>query len=137
MREQDLILERHRQFDSEHDGKAWNLRGIFASTRPNANGRTYPRPVLEAAIGRYVDEHVRNGTAFGCLDHPDNAQVSLKDAAVLITSLEWIGGEVHGECTVLSTQQGQELQHILEAGGSVGMSTRGTGGVDSKGQRLV
>ena len=123
----ELLKEHIRPFDPEHDGKAWRLKGIFASTRPNANGRTYPREVLEAAIAKYTEQYLRNGTAYGNLDHPGSPSQELKDAAVLITSLDWVGDEVWGEATVLDTPNGTILQKIIEGGGTVGMSTRGVG----------
>ena len=37
----------------------------------NQNGRVYKKNLLEREVGRYIDEFVKVGNAYGELDHPE------------------------------------------------------------------
>ena len=43
----------------------------------NQNGRIYEKELLEREVEKYMEEFVKNGNAFGELDHPESAVVSL------------------------------------------------------------
>jgi hypothetical protein len=118
----------------ENGRKHFYLEGTFAKANiKNRNGRIYERPVLAAAISRYVHERVDTGRALGSLDHPNSSWVSLQNACIRILDLHFEGDDVIGTAVVLDTDKGRELRGILEAGGTVGMSTRGRGSMNEDG----
>ena len=47
----------------------------------NQNGRVYEKKLLQRETKKYMDEFVKNGNAFGELDHPESPVVSLKNAS--------------------------------------------------------
>ena len=53
----------------------------------NQNGRIYEKDLLMREAKKYVDEFVKNGNAFGELDHPESAVVSLKNASHVVKDL--------------------------------------------------
>lgn len=112
------------QIDS---GAPITLSGIFQEAGTlNQNGRIYPREILEREIQKF-DQLIRENRAYGALDHPDSSIIELGNAAVLIKELGWNGNQVMGKLEVLNTSKGKDLKAILEAGGSVGVSSRAFG----------
>jgi hypothetical protein len=113
--------------------KAWRLKGVCASTRPNANGRTYPYEVLSRAVADY-QSRILEGTSYGELEHPNSARGSAKDSAILITKMGFLNDcEVYMEATVLDSPDGKVIQSMLRAGGCVQFSTRGIGSMNEDG----
>ena len=58
----------------------------------NQNGRVYDKRILQREVDKYIQEFVKNGNAYGELDHPESAIVSLKNASHIIKDLWWKGG---------------------------------------------
>ena len=100
--------------------------------RPNANGRIYPRSVLEQAIEE-IQEDIKGRRVLGEYDHPPDAKIHLDRVSHLITKL-WIepDGTVMGEAEVLEkTQHGAQLKALLESGVTIGISSRGVGDMET------
>lgn len=95
----------------------------------NQNGRVYRRPILERATQKYITEFVKNGIAYGELDHPESTIVSLKNASHIIKELWWKGNELMGRIELLDTPNGNIAKNIIKAGHTIGISSRGTGSV--------
>ena len=93
----------------------------------NRNGRIYPKPVMEKALGKYNSEQVSKGRAVGELNHPEGPTVNLDKVSHKIESLKWKGNDVVGKATILETPMGQIVQGLLEGGVNLGVSTRGMG----------
>ena len=55
----------------------------------NQNGRVYEKKLLQRETKKYMDEFVKNGNAFGELDHPESPVVSLKNASHVVKDLYW------------------------------------------------
>ena len=53
------------------DGKKkYVIEGVFAQAdKKNRNGRVYPKPIMEKAVGKYVTEQVSKGRAVGELNN--------------------------------------------------------------------
>ncbi len=97
---------------------------------PNANGHSFPRKVLAAAVEE-AKENIRNRHFLGELDHPDNikdvnriATVSLKNVSHLITSLDMDGNYVVGKFETLDTPNGMILASLLKDRIKTGVSIR-------------
>ena len=95
----------------------------------NQNGRIYEKDLLMREAKKYVDEFVKNGNAFGELDHPESAVVSLKNASHVVKELYWNGDDLMGKVELLNTPAGNIVKEIIKAGHTIGISSRGTGSV--------
>jgi hypothetical protein len=95
----------------------------------NQNGRIYTKPILERECQKYIKEFVEIGNAFGELDHPESAVVSLKNASHVVKGLWWDGDELMGKIELLNTPAGNIVKEIIKGGHTIGISSRGTGSV--------
>ena len=95
----------------------------------NQNGRIYEKNILLREVKKYMDEFVKNGNAFGELDHPESAVVSLKNASHVVKDLYWDGDDLIGRVELLNTPAGNIVKEIIKAGHTIGISSRGTGSV--------
>ena len=95
----------------------------------NQNGRIYEKELLEREVKKYMEEFVKNGNAFGELDHPESAVVSLKNASHVVKDLHWDGDDLMGKVELLNTPAGNIVKEIIKAGHTIGISSRGTGSV--------
>lgn len=96
----------------------------------NQNGRVYSKSILEREAKKYVTEFVKNGNAFGELDHPESPVVSLKNASHIVKDLWWKGNDLMGRVELLNTPSGNIVKEIIKAGHTIGISSRGTGSVN-------
>lgn len=95
----------------------------------NQNGRIYEKDLLMREVKKYMTEFVKNGNAFGELDHPESAVVSLKNASHVVKDLYWSGDDLMGKVELLNTPAGNIVKEIIKAGHTIGISSRGTGSV--------
>ena len=95
----------------------------------NQNGRIYKREILEEEVKNYVENFVKIGNAYGELDHPESAIVSLKNASHVVKELWWEGDDLMGKVELLNTPSGNLVKEILKGGHTIGISSRGTGSV--------
>jgi len=95
----------------------------------NQNGRVYDRAILERETQKYMDNFVKVGNAYGELDHPESPIVSLRNASHVVTELWWEGDDLMGTMALLDTPSGNIVKSIIEAGWTIGVSSRGTGSV--------
>jgi hypothetical protein len=95
----------------------------------NQNGRVYPRSILEREVDKYKGREIKENRAFGELDHPESSVVELKNTSHIIRDVYWKGDDVMGKVEVLKTPSGNILKELLEAGCTVGISSRGMGSV--------
>ena len=95
----------------------------------NQNGRIYEKDLLMREVKKYMTEFVKNGNAFGELDHPESAVVSLKNASHIVKDLYWKGDDLMGRVELLNTPAGNIVKEIIKAGHTIGISSRGTGSV--------
>ena len=114
------------------------IEGIFAqANKKNRNGRVYPMPVMEKAIGTYVDNQVSKGRAVGELNHPEGPTVNLDKVSHKIDNLEFKGNDVMGRATVLDTPMGKVVEGLLDGGVRLGVSTRGMGSLMQQNGAMV
>ena len=119
-------------------GKQYIIAGVFAqSDKKNRNGRIYPRPIMEKAVSKYVDEQVSKDRAVGELNHPEGPTVNLDKVSHKITNLEMKGSDVVGRAQILDTPNGKIVQGLLDGGVKLGVSTRGMGSLAQQGGVMV
>lgn len=108
----------------------FEVEGVMQRAKAqNQNGRVYKKEILERECKKYMQEFVKNGNAFGELDHPESPVVSLKNASHIVKDLWWDGDDLMGRVELLNTPAGNIVKEILRAGHAVGISSRGTGSV--------
>ena len=114
---------------SENNGKLV-VRGVLQRAEAeNQNGRVYPRSILEREVDKYKNREIKENRAFGELDHPESSVVELKNTSHIIREVYWKGDDVMGKVEILKTLEGNILKELLEAGCTVGISSRGMGSV--------
>jgi hypothetical protein len=108
----------------------FEVEGVMQRAKAqNQNGRVYSKAILEREAKKYTDEFVKNGNAFGELDHPESPVVSLKNASHIVKELYWKGDDLMGKVELLNTPAGNIVKEIIKAGHTIGISSRGTGSV--------
>jgi hypothetical protein len=118
-------------------GKKYAIEGIFMQAdQKNRNGRIYEKAIMEKALDRYIGEQVSKGRAVGELNHPDGPTVNLDKVSHKIESLNWKGSDVVGKATILETPMGKIVQGLLDGGVNLGVSTRGMGSLERRGDAM-
>jgi len=116
--------------ESKERPGVFEVEGVMQrASAKNQNGRVYSKTILERETGKYMDEFVKNGNAYGELDHPESAVVSLKNASHIVKDLWWDGDDLMGKVELLNTPSGNIVKEIIKAGHTIGISSRGTGSV--------
>jgi hypothetical protein len=78
-------------------------------------------------------ESVRENRALGELDHPDSSVINLKNVSHNIKKCWWDGDNVMGMIEILPTPSGNILKALIESGITVGVSSRGMGSLEQRG----
>lgn len=113
------------------------IEGIFAqANQKNRNGRIYPQQVMESAVRKYSSEQIQKGRAVGELNHPDGPTINLDKVSHVITELKFNGDDVVGKAKILETPMGQIVKGLLDGGVQVGVSTRGMGSLERRGNAM-
>jgi len=109
----------------------FEVEGVMQRAKAeNQNGRVYSKDILVREAKKYMEEFVKNGNAFGELDHPESPVVSLKNASHVVKDLYWKGDDLMGKVELLNTPAGNIVKEIIKAGHTIGISSRGTGSVN-------
>lgn len=107
------------------------LSGIFMQADlVNGNGRVYPLAEISHAVEN-INKRIKEGqTVYGELNHPDNLQIDLNNVSHIITEMYMDGPNAIGKARIIENHpKGQIVKAILEAGGKLGVSSRGSGNV--------
>ena len=116
--------------ESKERPGVYEVEGIMQRAgAKNQNGLVYDKQILLREVDKYITEFVKNGNAYGELDHPESALVSLKNASHIIKELWWKGDLLMGRVELLNTPSGNIVKEIIKAGHTIGISSRGTGSV--------
>lgn len=125
-------------YESEGDKKSLFIEGIFMMADiKNRNGRVYPKHVLTKEVNRYMKESVERKNAFGELNHPPTPQINLDRVSHMIVNLKEDGSNFIGKAKVLETPMGLIVKNIIEGGGQLAVSSRGTGSLRSVGGTMT
>jgi len=122
-------VEEIKVITEENNGvKTLYIQGPFlvAETK-NRNGRSYPVTVLENEVNRYMKEYVDKNRAFGELGHPESPTINLERVSHMITNISRNGNIFEGKAKVLETPMGKIAKNLMEAGATLGVSSRGMG----------
>ena len=113
--------------------KHWYLDGIFIQGEiENLNGRIYPRSEINRAVENLQEQIKLHGGVLGELDHPDTLVINVHNVSHLITDIRMDGNDGVGRMKILSnTPSGKIVEGLLSDGVPLGVSSRGSGNVDS------
>lgn len=125
--------------ESKSEPGKFIARGEFArSDRATENKRLYPASLWEREISR-LNKSLKEMKVYGELDHPMDGRTQLKRVSHIISDLHMEGDVVIGTAVILDTGEGRNLKAIIDAGGAVGVSSRGFGTTkpNLKGEEVV
>jgi hypothetical protein len=120
-----LMVEEHSTTKNSY------LSGIFMQAElVNGNGRNYPLNEIKCAVDG-INKRIKEGyTVYGELNHPDNLSIDLNNVSHIITEMWMDGKNALGKARIIENHpKGQIVKAILEAGGKLGVSSRGSGNV--------
>ena len=121
--------------ENEKGEKEYRIKGIFMQADvKNRNGRVYPYSILTKEVARYNKELIQNKRAFGELGHPEGPTVNLDRVSHIIEELYPEGMNIIGKAKILDTPNGKIVKELLNAGAKLGVSSRGMGTLEKKGQ---
>ena len=128
----EMILE-----SKEKNGGKIMMQGVLQKADTlNQNGRLYPSSILEREVRNY-QKFIRENRALGECDHPDSSVVELKNVSHIIREAYMDGDICYGTIELLDTPCGKILQSLVEAGVTLGISSRGVGSTTSEGDYQV
>jgi hypothetical protein len=110
------------------------LKGLFLEgERQNHNGRVYPKDEIEMAVNQLNERIQSTGPIPGELDHPEGLNVNFDRISHLITGMTMEGSNGMGTMKVIKAGLGLIVEGCIQAGMQVGVSSRGSGNIDSNG----
>jgi hypothetical protein len=122
-------------------GKNLYIQGPFLQGDiQNRNGRIYPVPMLDKAIGLFKKDKMRGVGVPGELNHPQSSiQIDLDRVSHYITDLNMVGKDGIGKAKIATTPKGMIASSLINDGMILGVSTRGVGrlGEDKGGAKVV
>jgi len=113
------------------------LRGVLQKCNTlNQNGRIYPRSILQREVTNY-QKFISENRALGECDHPDSSVVELKNVSHIVREANLDGDNLVGVIEILDTPSGNILKSLIEAGITLGISSRGVGSTRKEGDTQI
>jgi hypothetical protein len=136
-------LSEHLSFDQakivlesegEGDKKSLHLNGIcIQGDIRNQNQRVYSSQEIGRAV-KTLNEQIAGGySVLGEVDHPQDLKINLDRVSHMITKMWMDGPNGYGKLKILPTPMGKLIETMLTSGVKLGVSSRGSGEVDSGG----
>jgi hypothetical protein len=101
--------------------------------KKNENGRIYSRAVMEGACQRGKDMFEGRRLLSTVNEHPAEPYPTPGEASHIVTRAWCEDGYLWNEWEIMNTANGKNLQALVEAGASFGVSIRGLGSMDGYG----
>lgn len=121
-------------FEEENGTKSLYMQGIFIQGGvKNLNERNYPVDEISKAVEAVNQTLARGESVFGECDHPQELTINLDRVSHMITKMWMDGNSGMGKLKIVPTPHGQIIRTLIEAGGKLGVSSRGSGNVDHRG----
>lgn len=115
-------------------GKVY-LEGIaIQGEKQNHNGRIYPKEEIENAVNKLNETITKFGPVLGECDHPEGLSTSVARASHLIEKMWMDGNNGNAKFLVVPYGLGEIVHGFIKFGARLGVSSRGSGNVDSKGR---
>jgi hypothetical protein len=124
--------------EGKDGARKYFLEGIFIQgDLVNRNGRKYPIETLAEEVERYSKEHIDTNRAYGELGHPDTPTIQLDRVSHMIRSLVRENKNFIGKAEILGTPNGNIVKALIDAGATLGVSSRGVGTLKQEGATNV
>ena len=117
-------------------GVLMTIGGVFQRADiKNANGRVYPKELWNEVLQRpELKERIENRRMVGMLGHPASGVTDPEKISHVVTKQEFRSdGTIYGEADILDTPNGRIAASLAEAGVGWGISSRGDGSIEKKG----
>jgi hypothetical protein len=126
-----IVLESEEGSDGK---KSLHLNGIcIQGDIRNANQRVYSSQEIGKAV-KTLNEQIAGGySVLGEVDHPADLRINLDRVSHMITKMWMDGPNGYGKLKLLPTPMGQLIETMLTSGVKLGVSSRGSGEVDTGG----
>jgi hypothetical protein len=120
----------------EHpDGKNLYMKGIFIQGGVrNFNQRVYPVHEIHAAVEAMNKQAKETNGILGECDHPEELTINLDRVSHIITEMWMEGSNGMGKLKIVDTPMGKIVRTLIESGVHLGVSSRGVGNVDDRGE---
>lgn len=110
------------------------MQGLFLQGEEmNRNGRIYPKRIIEEAVQSLQSRLAAGETIFGELDHPEELTINSDRISHIIQEIHMEGNDGIGKLKILDNAKipmGSLVAGIIEEGGKLGVSSRGSGELD-------
>lgn len=121
--------------EKEGGHKSLYLKGIFIQGGVrNFNERVYPVREIAKAVDRVTEVLSKGESVLGECDHPEELTINLDRVSHLITKMWMDGNNGMGSLKIIPTPMGQLIRTLIEADVKLGVSSRGVGNVDDRGE---
>ena len=132
---EELSPDEANLIESVAEGKDYFLSGtMMVAETKNGNGRIYQLEEMFQVVEKAMNQIRTGGPIMGQLNHPADLQINPYEVSHAITEMRMDGNNVVGKMKLLNTPAGNIVKGILEGGVRLGVSSRGTGSVDSNGR---
>lgn len=141
-----MLLQEYTNYDSakiqiesvsepnSNNKNLW-MKGIFLQSEiKNQNGRVYPKSEIVSAVNSLNERIKLHGPIGGELNHPEGLEINPDRICCAIKEMWMDGNNGMGKMIILPTVIGNTVKVLLENGIKLGVSSRGTGSVDSYGR---
>jgi hypothetical protein len=124
-----------RIVENESGEKNMFMEGIFVQGNvKNANQRMYPVSEIAKAV-ESVQQRIKEGfPVLGECDHPPELTVNVDRVSHIIENMWMDGADGFGKLKIVPTPMGNIIRTLIESGATLGVSSRGSGEVDSSGK---
>lgn len=110
------------------------MKGIFIQGGiKNQNQRIYPVNEISKAVNQINEAMKRGETIWGEADHPEELTINLDRVSHMVTDLYMEGNNGIGKLKIVPTPMGNIIRTLVECGGKLGVSSRGSGNVTDNG----
>jgi len=117
----------------DNNQRTYRLKGpLTAADIRNRNGRIYPKSILKEAIYDLI-ESIKITEVYSYLEHPQHSDLIKEDSCAVFENVTWDDEKGISYCTLKvlnDTRDGQKLIRMLDAGETVGISTRALGSLN-------
>lgn len=123
--------------EPDKDGKRKSLymKGIFIQGGVrNFNERVYPVREISRAVDRINEVISKGESVLGECDHPEELTINLDRVSHVITEMWMQNNNGMGKLKIVPTPMGQLIRTLIESDVKLGVSSRGVGNVDDRGE---
>lgn len=119
----------------EGEGKKLYMKGIMIQGGVrNFNERVYPVREISKAVTKVNELLSKGESVIGEIDHPEELTINLDRVSHAITEMYMDGNNGAGKLRILGTPSGNIVRALIEDGVKLGVSSRGVGNVDDRGE---